>query len=197
MNRNFKGIWIPQPIWVDSALSIMEKIFLVEINSLDNGINKCFASNKYFSEFFEISKSRCSQIITSLAEKKYIKITIKKQGKQITHRTIKVVNEFNRVVNKLNPPIKYPKHPYLINYAYNNMDFNNKNINNIKSFFDEIIKLNDFKNYMNDNNLELKSIKKITPKQSIIIKKVIEHLNLKMNKNYRINSVSNKNKIIA
>ena len=72
MNRDFKGIWIPKEIWLNQELKLIEKIFLVEIDSLDNE-NGCFASNQYFANFFGISKGRCSQIISEL-EKKGISI---------------------------------------------------------------------------------------------------------------------------
>jgi len=90
--RDFKGVWIPKEIWLTKELSITEKVFLVEINSLDNE-NGCFASNSYFSEFFGLSKQRCSQIILGLKEKKYIKIRLSKLGKQITKRIIVVLNK--------------------------------------------------------------------------------------------------------
>jgi len=70
-NRNFKGVWIDKSIWENQGLTWMEKLFLVEIHSLDNE-NGCFASNNYFANLFNLSKGRCSQIINSLKEKNYI-----------------------------------------------------------------------------------------------------------------------------
>ena len=64
-HRDFKGIWIPKKIWLNKDLNVMEKLFLVEIDSLDNA-DGCFASNAHFSEFFGLSKNRCSEIIKSL-----------------------------------------------------------------------------------------------------------------------------------
>src|SRR5690348_2584120 len=72
MARDFKGIWIPKEIWLAPDLTVMEKLFLVEINSLDNA-EGCWANNRYFSEFFEISQSRVSEIINSLVSKGLIK----------------------------------------------------------------------------------------------------------------------------
>ena len=73
MERAFKGIWIPAEIWLSKELKIMEKLFLVEIDSLDNE-DGCFASNEYFSNFFDLSKNRCSEIIKSLEKKGFIEI---------------------------------------------------------------------------------------------------------------------------
>lgn len=142
MERNFKGIWIPKEIWLSKDLTIMEKIFLVEIDSLDNE-KGCFASNAYFADFFDISKGRCSQIIKSLEAKGYIKISLEYKGKQIVKRTIKVVNKLNTVVlNKLNHSIKKTKYPYLENAEDNNTSINNINnnntINNISSKVDTL-----------------------------------------------------------
>ena len=94
--RDFKGVWIPKEIWINKDLTIMQKLFLVEINSLDND-SGCFAGNAHFVDMFELSKQRCSQIINSLAEKEYINITLIYNGKQIEKRIIRVSNKFDRV----------------------------------------------------------------------------------------------------
>ena len=112
--RSFKGIWIPAEIWLNKDLKVMEKLFLVEIDSLDNS-NGCFASNGYFADFFGISKGRCSQIIKSLEEKKMLKIKYEYEGKQIT----------KRVLNILKGGIKYSKGGYLENAEGNNTNINN------------------------------------------------------------------------
>ena len=69
--RGFKGVWIPREVWKDEMLTWMEKLFLVEIDSLDNE-NGCFASNNYFARFFKLSPQRCSQIVKSIEKKGYI-----------------------------------------------------------------------------------------------------------------------------
>ena len=91
MERNFKGVWIPKEVWLSKELTIMEKLFFVEINSLDNS-EGCYAGNGYFSEFFELSKTRVSIIINSLVGKGYISSTlIYKEGtKQILKRVLKI-----------------------------------------------------------------------------------------------------------
>ena len=98
--RDFKGVWIPKEIWINKDLTIMQKLFLVEINSLDND-SGCFAGNAHFVDMFELSKQRCSQIINSLAEKEYIDITLIYNGKQIQKRIIRVSNKFDRVSSTL------------------------------------------------------------------------------------------------
>lgn len=71
MKRKFEGIWIPEKIWLTKELTLQEKVFIVEINSLDNE-DGCFASNSYFSNFFGISTTRVSIVISSLKEKGYL-----------------------------------------------------------------------------------------------------------------------------
>lgn len=91
--RSFTGVWIPKSIWFDKNLLMSEKLFYVEINSLDNE-DSCYASNAYFAQFFDISKNRVSAIIGSLVKKGYIKNTlIYKQGsKEIDKRILSIVN---------------------------------------------------------------------------------------------------------
>lgn len=72
--RAFTGVWIPKHIWLNDDLSPMEKLFLAEIESLDNDKEKgCFASNEYFGNFFKISEGRAANIISGLRKRGYIK----------------------------------------------------------------------------------------------------------------------------
>ena len=87
--RAFKGVWITKEIWLDTNLTWMEKLFLVEINSLDND-DGCFASNKYFGNFFNSSEKSASNIISSIRKKGYIELTLEKKGNNVTKRIIKV-----------------------------------------------------------------------------------------------------------
>lgn len=91
ISRDFKGIWIPKEIWLDKNLTVHEKLFLAEIDSLDNS-EGCFASNAYFAEFFGVSKDRASKVISSLTEKGYItnQIIYKENSKEIEKRILRV-----------------------------------------------------------------------------------------------------------
>ena len=105
MKRDFKGIWIPKEVWLSKDLTLIEKLFFVEINSLDNE-DGCFAGNVYFSEFFGLSKTRVSVIIASLKEKGYITSTIIYKGgtKQILKRVLKIC--YIGYITKVKEPIK-------------------------------------------------------------------------------------------
>ena len=87
MKREWKGIWIPKEIWLNEDLTLQEKIFLVEIMSLD-GENGCFASNDYFAKFFKISKTRVSLVIKSLIDKKFLSshISIDMGNRWVLHK---------------------------------------------------------------------------------------------------------------
>lgn len=74
--RDFKWIWIPKEVWLSDELTLQEKVFFVEIDSLDND-EWCYANNDYFSKFFWISKVRVSEVISSLIKKGYIESNIK------------------------------------------------------------------------------------------------------------------------
>jgi len=143
-HRDFKGIWIPKIIWLNKDLSIMEKLFLVEIDSLDNE-NGCFASNAHFSEMFDISKGRCTQIIKSLESKGFVKIQLIRDQKVISKRLVRVVNKLNTLVNKLNTPSENIKQGYLENDEGSNTNTNNTNTNNTKEDIGAFAFLN--KNY--------------------------------------------------
>lgn len=161
--RKFKGIWIPKEIWLTDELSLQEKVVLVEIDSLDDEETGCYASNKYFADFFKLTNGRISQIIKQLQQKGYIDIKYNYQGKEITERVIKVKRPpYPEVFNKLNTclenyegGIKFSKGGYLENAKDNNTYINNININNKKEIYKErFIKptLEEVKNYCLERN---------------------------------------------
>jgi hypothetical protein len=87
MERDFKGVWIPKEVWLDENLTWMEKLLLVEIDSLDKE-KGCFASNKYFAEFFQLSPSRISELVSQLVSKGYITTFLLYDGKQVKQRIL-------------------------------------------------------------------------------------------------------------
>ena len=92
MVRDFKGVWIPKEIWLHKDLSLVEKCLLIEIDSLDNSPERgCFASNKYFADFFQLSESRIANILTDLKKRGYIKQVYfdgRNRGLRSQHREI-------------------------------------------------------------------------------------------------------------
>ena len=147
MERDFKGIWIPKEIWLNDDLTLQEKVFLVEIDSLDNE-EGCFATNKYFSEFFKISTTRVSLVINSLIDKGYLSSTIiyKEGTKQILKRVLKIcyrgylINVKEGYLTNVKDPIQQKlKDNNTINNTNNNNTINNNKKKKKETEYDLII----------------------------------------------------------
>ncbi len=128
MNRDFKGVWIPKDIWLDENLTWMEKLLLVEIDSLD-AEKGCFASNDYFAKFFQLSKSRISDLIGQLVSKGYITTFLLYEGKQVKRREITMVIP----IRKFEGGIRKTEEGYSENAQDNNTLVNNTISNTNKS----------------------------------------------------------------
>ena len=122
MKRAFRGVWIPAEIWLSKELTLQEKVFFAEIDSLNND-DGCYASNQYFSDFFGLSKNRCSEIIKSLEKKGLISIEYEREEnkKNIKRRVIKVFGKSNRGIREI-------EEGYSENREENNTCINNKYI---------------------------------------------------------------------
>ena len=163
-NRAFKGIWIPKEIWLSTDLKVMEKLVLVEIDSLDNE-EGCFASNDHFSKFFSLSKNRCSEIIKSLEKKGYITIEyVYQQGsKAISKRVIKCVRKIDEGIREIDNPTRKTEEGYSEKCEDNNTSFSNT-----------------FNNTSNK-----KDIVEHSPTEPIPYQEVVEYLNQKTGKNFK------------
>lgn len=95
MNRDFKGIWIPKKIWLIPDLKPTYRVFLAEIDSLDNGVG-CYAENSHFSGLFGLSKNRCSEIVSMLEKEGYISVEHDVRIKGELRRKIKVLHPFGK-----------------------------------------------------------------------------------------------------
>jgi hypothetical protein len=139
--RDFKGVWIPKEIWLNKDLTIMEKLFFVEINSLDND-SGCFAGNAHFADFFNLSKTRVSLIIKSLIDKGMItSLIIYKEGtKQILKRVLNICYR---------PSLTYVKEPIQQKLKDNNTIINtvNNTVNKKKGVSFKIPEVSDIKKY--------------------------------------------------
>lgn len=128
--RQFKGVWIPREIWLSEDLTIQEKVILVEIDSLETEDRGCYASNKYFSDFFKLTSQRVSQIIKNLESKNYLKIDYITKDKQIIERQIRIQKPpYPEVSNIFDRGIKFLKGGYQENFKENNTYTNNTNNN--------------------------------------------------------------------
>lgn len=96
MERSFQGVWFPKSIWLSKELTMSEKCLMVEIESLSNNPQGCFASNQHFADFLGFTKETISNIISKLSKKGFITVTLTyKQGsKEIDKRFIRVNDKF-------------------------------------------------------------------------------------------------------
>lgn len=72
MERDFKGVWIPKEIWLDTRLNALDKIILTEIMSLDCEEHGCYATNEYLAEFCQCTQTKVSTTISKLINLEYI-----------------------------------------------------------------------------------------------------------------------------
>ncbi|GMQ60305.1 hypothetical protein AN1V17_47050 [Vallitalea sediminicola] len=208
MERDFKGIWIPKEIWLANDLTMQERIFLVEIDSLDNS-GGCYAKNEHFAKFFGLSKNRCSEIIKSLETKGYITIAYIKDGKQIIKRIVKVTNKgFNREYNNVplpdiedplrnvEDPLREVDNPPSENCEESNTIYNNTSNNNIYTKPDEPDQVpkekkniyQEIADKYNETCTSLPKVLKITDKRKRAIKRLYESkvVNKDIERFYRI-----------
>jgi hypothetical protein len=108
----------------------MEKLLLVEIDSLD-AEKGCFASNDYFAKFFQLSKSRISDLIGQLVSKGYITTFLLYEGKQVKRREITMVIP----IRKFEGGIRKTEEGYSENAQDNNTLVNNTISNNTNKLY--------------------------------------------------------------
>ena len=183
MKRDFKGVWIPKEIWLSTDLKVMEKLILVEIDSLDNE-DGCFASNEHFSKFFSLSKNRCSEIIKSLEKKGYIAIDYIRQAnnKAIEKRVIRCIRNIDGGIRKTDRPLRNIDRPIRKTeggYSENCEDNNTLSINTIS------------------NTRDIRDIVEQSPTTPIPYNEIIDYLNQKTGKNFKSSSKATQRHIKA
>jgi len=130
-NRDFKGVWIPKEIWLNTDLSIIEKVLLVEIDSLDNSERGCFASNEYLASFVQLSEGRVANIISDLKKRKFL-IQVFFDGRNRGLRISKSESSFNENVKAESTktgkqPTRKREHNNTMNNTDNNTIISSKN----------------------------------------------------------------------
>ena len=70
--RDFKGVWIPKEIWLDTRLTALDKVIFTEIDSLDQTDRGCYASNKHIADFCQCSETKVSKSISLLIKLGYL-----------------------------------------------------------------------------------------------------------------------------
>lgn len=71
--REFKGIWIPREVWLDSRLNALDKVIFAEIDSFSSSGKVCFQNNATIAEFCQCSESKVSKTVSKLIDLGYIR----------------------------------------------------------------------------------------------------------------------------
>ena len=138
--KEFKGVWIPYEILIDTKLNDKEKIVYSMILYLSKE-KECIMSNLYISELLNITKIQSSRIINSLKKKGYIKVemTYKETSKEIALRKItpiyKNVDTYKQIDTKtINTNVKEiksnHKNKYKSDRDYSDFDWTSLYANN-------------------------------------------------------------------
>ena len=123
---------IPAEVRYSKKLTPNAKLLYAEITALAQKDGSCWASNKYFSELYNVSTVTISRWVSSLVYNKFIirKITYKKGTKEIDKRYLQLCNE--GINNNDNSPI-------IKNVKDNNTSINNTSTNNISNRKNEFV----------------------------------------------------------
>lgn len=156
----------------DRNLKANEKLIYAEITALTNKEGYCHASNKYFSDLYDVTPQTVSSWISHLEKLGYIQVQIIRKNNQIVQRRIylKNINDKQEA-----PSIK-------------------KNLNTYKEKSEEGIKKNLKGNNTSSNNTSINNIKEIKKKDDVAKRdpipysKIINYLNQKTGAHYRDNS---------
>jgi len=130
-NKNYYAI-IPAPVRYCKDLKANEKLMYGELTALSNDKGFCFASNEYFSNLYDVSKTSISKWISNLEKNGFIKIKMiyERGTKQIKQRQIYIAPLLKKtsipIEENFNTPIEEKlKDIYILT--------NNNNINNNNS----------------------------------------------------------------
>lgn len=94
-DRDFKGIWVPQKLYLSGVFSPNEKFVLLEIYSLSKK-NECYANNKHFANFVGLKENTIQKMMLEFERAGYIKriFEYKENSKEIKNRIIILTQKF-------------------------------------------------------------------------------------------------------
>ena len=176
MNRNYYAV-IPANVRYDKNLIPSAKLLYGEITALCNEKGYCWASNEYFAELYDVSKTSIKKWLKSLEDNRYIERKVKYKGgsKEIDTRWITIVAYPQQ--EKLPTPRqeKCPDNNTVINNTINTTteEKNSSSNQDLKERFDTI-----WKEYPNKKGKEkaFKAYKKAI-KEGIQDEKILAGLN--------------------
>ena len=123
---------IPAEVRYSKNLTPNAKLLYAEITALSQKDGSCWASNKYFSNLYNVSTVTISRWISSLVENNFInrEIVYKKGTKEIDKRYLQLCN--GGINKNVNTPINK-------NVKDNNTSINNTSTNNISNRKNEFV----------------------------------------------------------
>lgn len=152
---------IPAKVRYDKELKQSEKLLYGEITALANKSGECWATNRYFSELYEVHINTISLWINNLKNKGYVSIKIvRNEDKSINKRVIKINgNPINEKMKGYQPKAEegyQQKEGEGINEnsEENNTSINNTSINNITLLF-PYKKFKEETNYQDETYLKI------------------------------------------
>lgn len=140
-NPTFYAI-IPAKVRYDKELKPNAKLLYGEISALSNKEGYCFASNRYFSNLYEVNKNTISSWISDLKNKGYITVQIIKEGNQVIERRIGINEIMDTPHNQKPKDINTSNNTTNNNIILREMKFKNEidllefDINMKKEFFE-------------------------------------------------------------
>lgn len=107
-NRDFKGVWISDRLYLTREFTPNEKFVLIEIHSLTKkNSRQCYATNKHFADFVGLKENTIQKMLLKFEKSGYIKriFEYKENSKEIERRIIKLTKKFyDSFVNENDEP---------------------------------------------------------------------------------------------
>ena len=92
---------IPISILRDNRLTSLEKLLLIQIISLCKQKGYCWATNKYFAELNNVSRTTISKSVNNIAASNYINIQYEKENLNNSKRKIELTPVLNNQIKRI------------------------------------------------------------------------------------------------
>lgn len=99
--EEFISSFITISILGDNRLTFLERLLLIHIISLSKKNGYCWATNKYFSNIYDVTTVTISKSISKLATFNYIKIDFDNKNTNNTKRIIKLSDDLKNKLNSI------------------------------------------------------------------------------------------------
>ena len=159
--EEFVSSFITISILRDNRLTFLERLLLIHIISLSKKNGYCWATNKYFSNIYDVTTVTISKSISKLATFNYIKINFDNKNTNNTKRIIKLSDDLKNKLNSIKENLN-------ISYKEKFKQYNNKLNKNKDKIY-----------YIDENGIEYWNGKPICKEEASL--EEIEELNKLLN----------------